>query len=161
MEVFNHATETISPLAQMRGRKENLLAQLDKENAKTQNIIKKQSRMRQNVMIFCVLGAFCALCSCLICMAKETIFKNIYLPFSIVMIVSALVFLVLAIKNYPASIKHKGNWHNYKTAPSYEEVLQKSLDNTKKTREIIKSLNKQLEKMDGELDKKIISDNNM
>lgn len=160
MEVINNATESISPLAQLRGRKEALMAKLDKENSRTQDIIRKQNSMRQTVMLFCVLGAFCALCSCLICMAKDTIFKNVYLPFSIVMIILAVVFLFLAIKNYPASVKYKGNWKNYKTAPTYEEVLKKSLDERKKTRDIIHSLNTQLEKMDGELDKKIISDNN-
>ena len=99
MEVINNATESISPLAQLRGRKEALMAKLDKENSRTQDIIRKQNSMRQTVMLFCVLGAFCALCSCLICMAKDTIFKNVYLPFSIVMIILAVVFLFLAIKN--------------------------------------------------------------
>lgn len=158
MEVINNATEVVSPLTQMRGRKEELMAQLDRENARTQNIIRKQNSKRQEVMIYCVLGAFCALCSCLICMLKETIFHSVYIPFSVVMIILALFFLFMAIKNYPASVKYHATWKNYKNARTYEEVLKISLDERKKTREIINSLNLQLDRLDDRLVKKNIPD---
>lgn len=158
MEVINNATEVVSPLTQMRGQKEELMAQLDKENARTQNIIRKQNSKRQEVMVYCVLGAFCALCSCLICMAKDTIFHSVYIPFSIVMIVLALFFLFMAIKSYPASVKYHGTWKNYKEARTYEEVLKSSLDERKKTREVINALNMQLDRLDDRLVKKTIPD---
>lgn len=158
MEVINNATEVVSPLTQMRGRKEELMAQLDRENARTQNIIRKQNSKRQEVMIYCVLGAFCALCSCLICMLKETIFHSVYVPFSVVMIILALLFLFMAIKNYPASVKYHATWKNYREARTYEEVLKASLDERKKTRDIITSLNMQLDRLDDRLEKKNIPD---
>jgi hypothetical protein len=158
MEVINNATEVVSPLTQMRGHKEELLAQLDKENARTQNIIRKQNSKRQEVMIYCVLGAFCALCSCLICMAKDTIFHSVYIPFSIVMTILALFFLFMAIRSYPASVKYHATWKNFKKAPTYEDVLKDSLENRKKTREVINSLNSQLDRLDNRLAKKTIPD---
>ena len=158
MEVINNATEAISPLTQIRGKKEELMAQLDNENARTQNIIRKQNSKRQEVMVYCVLGAFCALCSCLICMAKDTIFHSVYIPFSIVMILLALFFLFMAIRSYPASVKYQGTWKNYRNARTYEDVLKTSLEQCRKIREIINALNTQLDHLDGHLERKNIPD---
>lgn len=134
------------------------MAQLDNENARTQNIIRKQNSKRQEVMVYCVLGAFCALCSCLICMAKDTIFHSVYIPFSIVMILLALFFLFMAIRSYPASVKYQGTWKNYRNARTYEDVLKTSLEQCRKIREIINALNTQLDHLDGHLERKNIPD---
>jgi hypothetical protein len=74
------------------------------------------------------------------------------------MTILALLFLFLAIKSYPASVKYHATWKNYKSAPTYEEVLKDSLDKRKKTREVINSLNVQLDRLDNRLVKKNIPD---
>lgn len=158
MEVINNATKVVSPLTQIRSQKEELMVQLDKENTRTQNIIRKQNAKRQEVMIYCVLGAFCALCSCMICMAKDTFLHSVYIPFSILMIVLALFFLFMAIKNYPSCVKYQATWKNYREAPTYEEVLKESLDQRKQIREVINGLNLRLDRLDDRLEKKDIPD---
>ena len=158
MEVINNANKVVTPLTQIRSQKEELMVQLDKENMRTQNIIRKQNSKRQEVMIYCVLGAFCALCSCMICMAKDSFLHAVYIPFAVLMIILALIFLFMAIKNYPSSVKYQATWKNYKDAPTYEDVLRSSLDERKKIREIINSLNLKLDRLDDRLEKKDIPD---
>ncbi len=158
MEVISNANKVVTPLTQIRGQKEELMVQLDKENTRTQNIIRKQNAKRQEVMIYCVLGAFCALCSCMICMAKDSFLHSVYIPFAVLMMVFALIFLFMAIKNYPASVKYQGTWRNFREAPTYEDVLKDSLDERKKIRSVINSLNLKLDRLDDRLEKKDIPD---
>ncbi len=158
MEVISNANKVVTPLTQIRGEKEELMIQLDKENTRTQNIIRKQNAKRQEVMIYCVLGAFCALCSCMICMAKDSFLHAVYIPFAVMMMVLALIFLFMAIKNYPASVKYHGTWRNFREAPTYEDVLKDSLDERKKIRGVINSLNMRLDRLDDRLETKDIPD---
>ncbi|MCR5742761.1 MAG: hypothetical protein K6F92_03405 [Lachnospiraceae bacterium] len=158
MEVIRNATETVSPLTYLRGRKESLLVKLDEESRRTQEVIKTQNSKRQEVMVYLVLGAFCALCSCLIIMAKESMPQTIYIPGFIIMVVAAVAFLVFAIVKYPASVKYQATWANYKSAKTYEEVLKESLSSRKKIKESISRLNLQLKHMDDNLEMNTIPD---
>lgn len=142
----------------MHGQKEILMTKLDEENARTQKIIRQQSSKRQEVMLFCVLGAFAALCSCLVCMAKDSIMKGMYVPVSVVLMVISVIFLIAAVYAYPASVRYKATWKNYKSKPTYDEILQKSMAEKKKIREVIRSLNIQLKRMDDSLEKKYVPD---
>ncbi len=153
MEVIRNATETVSPLTYLRGRKENLLVELDEENRRTQDIIRTQNTKRQEVLIFLVLAAFSALSSCLIVMARysNTIISKIYLPLFFATVILSIVFLVIAVAKYPASVKYQGTWNNIKEAKSYEQVLKESLEARKKTKEAIAKLNSQLQQMDDKL----------